>query len=48
MRKRFRFHLTKQQVNDINQIIAIFAEATGKDAFTVNQLANDNQWFLKT
>ena len=28
-------------VNDINQIIAIFAEATGKDAFTVNQLAND-------
>ncbi len=29
-------------VNDINQIIAIFAEATGKDAFTVNQLANDS------
>lgn len=28
-------------VNDINQIIAIFAEATGKDAFTVNQLANE-------
>lgn len=28
-------------VNDINQIIAIFAEATSKDAFTVNQLAND-------
>lgn len=29
-------------VNDINQIIAIFAEATGKDAFTVNQLANES------
>ena len=28
-------------VNDINQIIAIFAEATGKDTFTVNQLANE-------
>jgi len=28
-------------VNDINQIIAIFAEATEKDAFTVNQLANE-------
>ena len=28
-------------VNDINQIISIFAEATGKDAFTVNQLANE-------
>ena len=28
-------------VNDINQIIAIFAEATSKDAFTVNQLANE-------
>lgn len=28
-------------VNDINQIIAIFAEATGKDSFTVNQLANE-------
>ncbi len=27
-------------VNDINQIIAIFSEATEKDAFTVNQLAN--------
>jgi hypothetical protein len=30
-------------VNDINQIIAIFAEATGKDTITVNQLANNNQ-----
>ncbi|CCG52516.1 Glycine dehydrogenase (decarboxylating) [Flavobacterium indicum GPTSA100-9 = DSM 17447] len=29
-------------VNDINQIIAIFAEATGKDAFAVNQLANES------
>ena len=29
-------------VNDINQIIAIFAEATGKDAFTINQLANES------
>lgn len=29
-------------VNDINQIIAIFAEATGKNAFTVNQLANES------
>lgn len=29
-------------VNDINQIIAIFAEATGKDAFTVNQLTNES------
>jgi glycine dehydrogenase len=28
-------------VNDINQIIAIFAEATGKDKITVNQLANE-------
>jgi glycine dehydrogenase len=28
-------------VNDINQIIAIFAEATGKDTFTISQLAND-------
>ncbi|MBE9576528.1 aminomethyl-transferring glycine dehydrogenase [Flavobacterium proteolyticum] len=28
-------------VNDVNQIIAIFAEATGKDAFTINQLANE-------
>ncbi|MQP23454.1 aminomethyl-transferring glycine dehydrogenase [Flavobacterium sp. LMO8] len=28
-------------VNDINQIIAIFAEATGKDKITVSQLAND-------
>jgi glycine dehydrogenase len=29
-------------VNDINQIIAIFAEASGKDAFNVNQLANES------
>jgi glycine dehydrogenase len=29
-------------VNDINQIIAIFAEATGKDTITVNQLANES------
>lgn len=29
-------------VNDINQIIAIFAEATGKNAFTINQLASDS------
>ena len=28
-------------VNDINQIITIFAEATGKDKITVNQLANE-------
>lgn len=28
-------------VNDINQIIAIFAEATGKETFKVNQLANE-------
>ena len=28
-------------VNDINQIIAIFAEATGKDTFTISQLANE-------
>ena len=28
-------------VNDINQIIAIFAEATGKDKITISQLAND-------
>ncbi|MCK6606743.1 MAG: aminomethyl-transferring glycine dehydrogenase [Flavobacterium sp.] len=28
-------------VNDINQIIAIFAEATGKEKITVNQLANE-------
>ena len=28
-------------VNDINQIIAIFAEATGKDKITVSQLANE-------
>ncbi|TAF09788.1 MAG: glycine dehydrogenase (aminomethyl-transferring) [Flavobacteriia bacterium] len=28
-------------VNDINQIITIFAEATGKDTFTISQLAND-------
>ena len=28
-------------VNDINQIIAIFAEATGKENFKVNQLANE-------
>ncbi|WP_445719789.1 aminomethyl-transferring glycine dehydrogenase [Flavobacterium sp.] len=28
-------------INDINQIIAIFAEATGKDAFTISQLGND-------
>jgi glycine dehydrogenase len=28
-------------VNDINQIIAIFAEAIGKDKITVSQLAND-------
>jgi len=28
-------------VNDINQIIAIFAEATGKDKIIVNQLANE-------
>ena len=29
-------------VNDINQIIAIFAEATGKEIFTVNQLLTDS------
>jgi glycine dehydrogenase len=29
-------------VNDINQIIAIFAEATGKDTIIVNQLANES------
>ena len=29
-------------VNDINQIIAIFAEATGKESFTVNQLLKDS------
>ena len=29
-------------VSDINQIIAIFAEATGKDTITVNQLANES------
>lgn len=28
-------------VNDINQIIAIFAEATGKDKITISQLANE-------
>ena len=28
-------------VNDINQIIAIFAEATGKESFMVNQLATE-------
>lgn len=28
-------------VNDINQIIAIFAEAIGKETFKVNQLANE-------
>jgi glycine dehydrogenase len=28
-------------LNDINQIIAIFAEATGKDKITVSQLANE-------
>ena len=28
-------------VNDINQIIAIFAEATGKESFKVNQLASE-------
>jgi len=28
-------------INDINQIIVIFAEATGKDAFTISQLGND-------
>ncbi|HBD25255.1 aminomethyl-transferring glycine dehydrogenase [Flavobacterium sp.] len=28
-------------VNDINQIIGIFAEATGKDKITISQLAND-------
>lgn len=28
-------------VNDINQIIAIFAEATGKDTFKISQLANE-------
>jgi glycine dehydrogenase len=28
-------------VNDINQIIAIFAEATRKDTFTISQLANE-------
>lgn len=28
-------------INDINQIIAIFAEATGKDTFTISQLANE-------
>lgn len=29
-------------VNDINQIIAIFAEATGKEIFTVNQLLTES------
>ncbi|MFD2907339.1 aminomethyl-transferring glycine dehydrogenase [Flavobacterium ardleyense] len=29
-------------LNDINQIIAIFAEATGKEIFTVNQLLTDS------
>lgn len=29
-------------VNDINQIITIFAEATGKETFKVNQLANES------
>lgn len=28
-------------INDINQIIAIFAEAAGKETFKVNQLANE-------
>ena len=28
-------------INDINQIIAIFAEATGKDTFKISQLANE-------
>jgi len=28
-------------IHDVNQIIAIFAEATGKNAFTINQLGND-------
>ncbi|MGV7105268.1 aminomethyl-transferring glycine dehydrogenase [Flavobacterium sp. U410] len=30
-------------IKDINQIIAIFAEATGKDAFTVTELSTANQ-----
>ena len=29
-------------IHDVNQIIAIFAEATGKNAFTINQLGNDS------
>jgi glycine dehydrogenase len=29
-------------ITDINQIIAVFAEATGKDKITINQLANES------
>lgn len=29
-------------ISDINQIIAIFAEATGKDSFTVTELTTAN------